>query len=169
VIEAIALDVDAVEEEVFSGSGSNPTERIYKLKREVLEFKRAVAPLVAPMQRLAAEQKGLPLDPRTADYFRDVGDHLVRDAERIAAFDELLTGVLQANFAQLTVRDNQDMRKISGWVAILAVPTMVFGLYGMNFKHMPEYRWEYGYPAVILAVLLICLVLHRSFKRSGWL
>jgi magnesium transporter len=169
VIEAIALEIDKVEEEVFSGTGSNPTERIYKLKREVLEFKRAVAPLVGPMQRLATEQAGLPLDPRTADYFRDVHDHLVRDAERIAAFDELLTGVLQANFAQLTVRDNQDLRKISGWVAIIAVPTMVFGMYGMNFEHMPELEWQYGYPLVLGIVLLICAVLHRSFKRSGWL
>ena len=88
----------------------------------MLEFKRAVVPLVAPMQRLATDQAGLPLDPRTADYFRDVNDHLTRDVERIAAFDELLTGVLQANFAQLTVRDNQDLRKISSWVAIAAVP-----------------------------------------------
>jgi magnesium transporter len=169
VIEAIDLEVDKVEEAVFAGAGANPTERIYKLKREVLEFKRAVAPLVGPMQRLATEQAGLPLDPRTADYFRDVNDHLIRDAERIAAFDELLTGVLQANFAQLTVRDNQDMRRISGWVAIIAVPTMVFGLYGMNFKHMPELEWQYGYPAVIGFVLLVCAVLYRSFKRSGWL
>ena len=169
VIERLALEVDAVEAEVFAGAGSNSTERIYKLKREVLEFKRAVAPLVAPMQRLATDQAGLPLDPRTTDYFRDVNDHLVRDAERIAAFDELLTGVLQANLAQLTVRDNQDLRKISSWVAIAAVPTMIFGLYGMNFEHMPELGWQYGYPAVLLAVLVICVTLHRVFKRSGWL
>ena len=169
VIEAIALEVEQLEADVFSGAGANPTERIYKLKREVLEFKRAVTPLAGPMQRLAADQAGLPLDPRTADYFRDAHDHLVRDAERIAAFDELLTGVLQANFAQLTVRDNQDLRKISSWVAIAAVPTMVFGLYGMNFEHMPELAWQYGYPLVLLVVLAICLALHRSFKRSGWL
>jgi len=169
VIDSFGLEVDEVEAEVFSGSGSNPAERIYKLKREVVEFKHAVAPLVAPMQRLATDQAGLPLDPRTADYFRDVNDHLVRDAERIAAFDELLTGVLQANFAQLTVRDNQDLRKISSWVAIIAVPTMVFGMYGMNFDHMPELRWRFGYPLVLLVVLVICAALHRSFKRSGWL
>jgi magnesium transporter len=169
VIERFALEVDAVEAEVFSGVGANPTERIYKLKREVLEFKRAVAPLVGPMQRLATEQAGLPLDPRTADYFRDVNDHLVRDAERITAFDELLTGILQANFAQLTVRDNQDLRKISSWVAIAAVPTMIFGLYGMNFEHMPELGWRYGYPLVLGVVLAICITLHRVFKRSGWL
>jgi magnesium transporter len=169
VLEAIALEVDKVEADVFSGTGSNPTERIYKLKREVLEFKRAVTPLVGPMQRLASDEAGLPLDPRTADYFRDAHDHLVRDAERIAAFDELLTGVLQANFAQLTARDNRDMRRISGWVAIIAVPTMVFGLYGMNFKHMPELEWQYGYPLVLGFVLVVCAIVYRSFKRSGWL
>jgi magnesium transporter len=169
VIERLALEVDAVEAEVFAGADANPTERIYKLKREVLEFKRAVAPLAAPMERLATDQAGLPLDPRTADYFRDVNDHLVRDVERIEAFSELLTGVLQANFAQLTVRDNQDLRKISSWVAIAAVPTMIFGLYGMNFEHMPELRWQYGYPLILTLVLLICITLHRIFKRSGWL
>ena len=169
VIERLALEVDAVEADVFSGGGANPTERIYKLKREVLEFKRAVAPLVGPMERLAAEQAGLPIDPRTADYFRDVNDHLVRDVERIAAFNELLTGILQANFAQVAVRVNQDLRKISSWVAIIAVPTMVFGMYGMNFEHMPELEWRYGYPLVVGVVLFLCAVLHRSFKRSGWL
>ena len=153
VIERLALEVDAVEAEVFSGTGANPTERIYKLKREVLEFKRAVKPLVEPMQRLATDQAGLPLDPRTADYFRDVNDHLTRDIERIDAFDELLTGVLQANFAQVAVRDNQDLRKISSWVAIAAVPTMIFGLYGMNFEHMPELEWQYGYPLILALVL----------------
>ena len=93
----------------------------------------------------------------------------MRDAERIAGFDELLTNALQANVAQITMRDNQDMRRISAWVAILAVPTMVFGLYGMNFRHMPELRWTYGYPAVIVLVLAVCAVLYRKFKHTGWL
>ena len=149
--------------------GSNPAERIYRLKREVLEFRRAVTPLIGPMQRLSSKQAGLPLDPRTGEYFRDVHDHLLRDAERIAGFDELLTNALQANVAQITMRDNQDMRRISAWVAILAVPTMVFGLYGMNFKHMPELRWTYGYPAVIVLVLAVCALLYRKFKNTGWL
>jgi magnesium transporter len=169
VIDRLALDVDAVEAEVFAGTGANPAERIYKLKREVLEFKHAVAPLVGPLERLSSRQAGLPLDPRTGDYFRDVHDHVVRDAEQIAAFDELLTGVFQANLAQLTMRDNQDVRKISSWVAIIAVPTMVFGLYGMNFRHMPELEWQYGYPLVVLLTLVLCVGLHRIFKRSGWL
>jgi magnesium transporter len=166
VIESFSADVDQIEAEVFSGT--NPTERIYRLKREVLEFRRAVTPLLSPMQRLA-DQRGLPLDPRTSEYFRDVADHVLRDTERIGAFDELLTGVLHANLAQLTNRDNRDMRRISAWVAILAVPTMVFGLYGMNFEHMPELRWEFGYPLVIVVTLAICTYLYWRFKRSGWM
>jgi magnesium transporter len=168
VIDALSQDVDEIETEVFSGQ-SNPAERIYRLKREVLEFKRAVQPLLEPVQRLAARQTGLPLDPRTIDHFRDVSDHLVRDAERVAAFDELLTGVLHANLAQIAVRDNRDMRRISAWVAIIAVPTMVFGLYGMNFRHMPELEWRFGYPLVLLAVAAACALLFRKFRRAGWL
>jgi magnesium transporter len=169
VIDGIAMDVEEVEVDVFSGVGANPAERIYRLKREVLQFRRAASALMGPMQRLSSKQAGLPLDPRTGEYFRDVHDHLVRDVERIAGFDELLTNALQANVAQITMRDNQDMRRISAWVAIIAVPTMVFGLYGMNFKHMPELQWTYGYPAVVGFVLLVCGVLFRTFKRTGWL
>jgi len=169
VIDGITLDIEQVETDVFSGGHVSQAERIYRLKREALEFRRAVTPLIAPMQRLSSKQAGLPLDPRTEEYFRDVHDHLLRDAERIAGFDELLTNALQANVAQITMRDNQDMRRISAWVAIIAVPTMVFGLYGMNFEHMPELKWTYGYPAVVAAVLAICAVLYRKFKDTGWL
>ena len=169
VIEGLATDVEEVEAEVFSGEGANPAERIYRLKREVIELRRAVSPLAGPMQRLADRQTGLPLDPRTGDYFRDVHDHLVRDIDRVAAFDELLAGALQANLAQLSVRDNQDMRRISAWIAIIAVPTMVFGLYGMNFEHMPELGWTFGYPLVLVVTGLICTLLHRRLKRAGWL
>jgi magnesium transporter len=169
VIDGIAADVEEVEVDVFSGSGTNSAERIYRLKREVLGFRRAASALLGPMQRLSSKQAGLPIDPRTGEYFRDVHDHLVRDVERIAGFDELLSNALQANIAQISMRDNQDMRRISAWVAIIAVPTMVFGLYGMNFKHMPELEWTWGYPAVIAFVLIICAVLFRTFKRTGWL
>ena len=169
VIEALATDVEEVEAEVFSNAGENPAERIYRLKREVIELRRAVTPLIGPMQRLADRQTGLPLDPRTGDYFRDVHDHLVRDVDRIAAFDELLAGALQANLAQLSVRDNQDMRRISAWIAIIAVPTMVFGLYGMNFEHMPELTWTYAYPLIVGVTLLICSLLYLRLKRAGWL
>ncbi|MEA2277172.1 MAG: magnesium transporter [Solirubrobacteraceae bacterium] len=169
VIDGIALDIEQVEADVFSEEHESQAERIYRLKREVVGFRRAATQLQAPMQRLASKQTGLPLDPRTGDYFRDVHDHLARDVDRIAGFDELLTGVLQANLAQLTVRDNQDMRRISAWVAILAVPTMIFGLYGMNFRYMPELDFRYGYPLVLAIMAVVCVLLYRRFKRSGWL
>jgi magnesium transporter len=170
VIDGIAVDVEEVEAEVFSGAfTSNAAQRIYRLKREVLGFRRAAGALVGPIQRLSSKQTGLPLDPRTGEYFRDVYDHLIRDVERIAGFDDLLTNALHANIAQITMRDNRDMRRISAWVAIIAVPTMVFGLYGMNFEHMPELGWTYGYPAVVGVVLVICALLYRRFKDAGWL
>lgn len=169
VIEGLEEDIDEIEVEVFSGQYENRAERIYRLKREVVEFRRSVRPLVEPVQRLASPEGGLPVDPRAEPYFRDVLDHLMRDGERIAAYDELLTNVLQANLAQLSMRDNRDMRRISAWVAILAVPTMVFGLYGMNFEHMPELGSEFGYPGVLLFVAVVCGVLAWRLRRAGWL
>ena len=168
-IDGLANDIDEVEAEVFSARARQPGGAHLPPQARGARVPPRGDPALAPMQRLASRQTGLPLDPRTGDYFRDVHDHLVRDSDRIAAFDELLAGVLQANLAQLTVRDNQDMRRISAWIAIIAVPTMVFGMYGMNFEYMPELEWRYGYPAVVVAVLAICAGLHRRFQRAGWL
>ena len=109
------------------------------------------------------------VDPHLTPYFRDVADHATRVGEQIEAFGALLAGVLQANLTQVTVRQNEDMRKISAWVAIIAVPTAVAGIYGMNFEHMPELGWRYGYPAVLLLIAAVCLVLYAKFRRSGWL
>lgn len=168
VVDGLRLDVEQVEDQVFSGGADNPAERIYRLKREVLEFQRAITPLVEPMQQLAAGTAGM-LDPRTGEYFRDVSDHLLRDAEHVQGLSELLTSVLNSNVAQLSIRDNEDMRKISAWLAIIAVPTMVFGIYGMNFETMPELGWDLGYPVVLAVVLAVCGALYGRFKRAGWL
>ena len=168
VLDGLATDIDEIETQVFSSGRGNAAERIYKLKREVLEFKRAVLGLGPPLDRLAHGEVR-PLDQGTGEYFRDVHDHLLRAAEQVQSFDELLNGILNANLAQLTVHDNQDVRKISAWVAIIAVPTMVFGLYGMNFEHMPELKWTFGYPLVLVVTLLICAGLYARFKRAGWL
>ncbi|MCW3015641.1 MAG: corA 2 [Solirubrobacterales bacterium] len=168
VLDGLAVDVDEIEAEVFSGGTGTPAERIYRLKREVLAFKRAIDPLAEPLERLSQGSVG-PLDPRTAEYFSDVLDHLLRDAEQVAGLSELLTNVLNANIAQINTRDNQDMRKISAWLAIISVPTMVVGVYGMNFDAMPELRWEAGFPLVITLVLAVCGALYGRFKRAGWL
>ena len=131
--------------------------RIYQLKREVLEFKRAVSPLLRPMQLLSERPMRL-VDPDIQKYFRDVADHLARVQEQVVGFDELLNSILQANLAQATVAQNEDMRKITSWAAIIAVPTMVCGVYGMNFDHMPELHWKYGYPMVLIGIIgRICL------------
>ncbi len=103
------------------------------------------------------------------DYFRDVDDHLSEVVDRVNGFDELLTTLVSANLARVSVVQNEDMRKISAWVAIAAVPTMLAGIYGMNFDNMPELHWRFGYPLLILVMVGFCTALFRAFKRNGWL
>ena len=174
-IAAIDDDIAEIEAQVFSPDTGDHAQRIYSLKREVLEMRRAVAPLAAPLERLAAG--GVPgTAPELAPYFRDVHDHLLRAAEAIDNQDRLLTDVLQADVARVSVqqsavavRQNEDMRRISAWAAIALVPTAIAGVYGMNFDNMPELHWEYGYYAVLAVIALACASLYRAFKRNGWL
>ncbi|WMD08059.1 magnesium and cobalt transport protein CorA [Streptomyces sp. FXY-T5] len=169
VTDAVQSDIDQVETDVFSETGARTDPgRIYQLKRELLELKRAVVPLSRPLEDLATRPIRA-VDPEIQAYFRDVSDHLLRAKEQIAAFDELLNSILQAHLAQVTVAQNEDMRKITAWAAIVAVPTMVCGVYGMNFDHMPELHWRYGYGMVIGVISVACLALYRGFRRSGWL
>ena len=121
------------------------------------------------MVRTLSERPVRLVHPEIREYFRDVEDHLARVTEQIGSFDELLTTIIQANLAQVTVEQNEDMRRISAWVAIAAVPTAIAGIYGMNFDHMPELRWQFGYPAVLALMAGICLALYRGFKRNHWL
>jgi magnesium transporter len=166
--QGVDVDIQEVERAVFSPEETNPAERIYKLEREVLDFHRAVAPLSEEVDEIA-RGRFEEIPDALHEYFRDVHDHLRRVEGRITGFRELLDGALQANLTQVSVRQNEDMRKISAWVAIIAVPTMVAGIYGMNFDHMPELRWRYGYPAVLLFIAIVCLLLYRRFRRAGWL
>jgi magnesium transporter len=167
-LDGLGTDIEEVENEVFSGGRSNPAERIYRLKREVLEFNRAAAPLVEPMDRLAKGHYEL-VHPEVRAYFRDVNDHLIRVHEQLESYRDLLTSVLQANLAQITVRQNDDVRRISAIVAIFAVPTAIAGIYGMNFEHMPELTWTFGYPLVLGVMVILCALLYRFFRRAGWL
>jgi magnesium transporter len=166
--EGVDYDIQEVEAEVFTTERSNPAARIFKLEREVLEFQRAVTGLSPALDRLARGHFDVVPDA-LHPYFRDAHDHLLRVTGRIETFRELLGSALQANLTQVSVRQNEDMRKISAWVAILAVPTMVAGIYGMNFEQMPELRWEYGYPAVLAVIATVCSYLYWRFKRAGWL
>ncbi|MET9319659.1 magnesium/cobalt transporter CorA [Streptomyces sp. NPDC003038] len=169
VTDMVQNDIDAVETAVFSEHGGRgDAGRIYQLKRELLELRRAVAPLSRPLQQLATQP--IPaIPPEIRAYFRDVADHLTRVTEQIGAYDNLLDSILQAHLAQVTVAQNEDMRKITAWAAIIAVPTMVCGVYGMNFDNMPELRWTYGYPATLAVMAVACFVIHRGFRRNGWL
>ncbi|WP_354642206.1 magnesium/cobalt transporter CorA [Kitasatospora camelliae] len=170
VADRLQTDVDEIEYDVFANKGGRGTDvgRVYQLKREVLEFKRAVTPLLRPMQQLSEPLQRL-VDPDIQKYFRDVADHLARVTEQVHGFDELLNSLLQANLAQVSVAQNEDMRKITAWAAIFAVPTMITGVYGMNFDYMPELHHRYGYPMVLGSVILICIGMYRGFRRNGWL
>ncbi len=168
VIAGLDRDIREIEGEVFSHARENPAERIYKLKREVLELHDAVAPLVNPVDRLARGHHELVHEDVRA-YFRDVHDHVLRVLTEVESFRDLLTSVLTANLTQVSVRQNEDVRRISAWAAIIAIPTMIAGIYGMNFAHMPELESRFGYPIVLGVILVACVSLYANFRRIGWL
>ena len=161
-------DIDAVEAHVFSRQAHGRIARIYQLKRELVEFKRAVVPLQRPLAAVV-EGKLAGVPPEVIRYFRDVNDHLVRTVEQVISYDDLLNSILQARLAQVTVDQNHDMRKIASWAAIAAMQTAIAGIYGMNFQNMPETQWKYGYPVVLLFMFGSAIALYRLFRRSGWL
>jgi magnesium transporter len=168
VTAAIEDDIEELEREVFTPRSAPDAERIYGMKREVLELRRAVVPLGAPLRKLT-EGYSVLVPHEVRSYFRDVDDHLATVTERIGAFDELLTTLVNAALAKITMRQNGDMRKITSYAAMISVPTMVAGIYGMNFDSMPELHWTYGYPAVLAVTALACLLLFRVFRRNQWL
>ncbi|MER7793227.1 magnesium/cobalt transporter CorA [Streptomyces sp. NPDC097640] len=170
VADSLRVDLDELETEVFGPSGAvaNTAGRIYAFKRQVLEFRRATGPLADPMARLAGA--GVPfVDEGSRPFFRDVSDHLTRVNEHVEGLDRLLSDILAAHLAQMGVRQNDDMRKISAWAAMAAVPTLIAGVYGMNFKHMPELSRPWGYPAALMLMIVAVFGLYRFFKGRGWL
>jgi magnesium transporter len=172
VIDGLDNDMAEIEDAVFAlerpRKEDDPSQRIFKLKREVLDFYRNTEPLLEPLSRLAAGQ--LPgAHPELGSYFRDVEDHLKREVSAIAHVRDLLSDALDANLAQVTVRQNNDMRTISAWLAIGGFPTVVGAIYGMNFDNMPELGTRFGYYTVIAIMAIICFALWRRFKKIGWL
>jgi len=167
-LDGLEDDVDEVEDQVFSEGRSSPTRRIYTLKREVMEFSRAVHPLVDVMERLARGDVSLQATATVA-LFRDVQDHVLRADERVIGMDGLLSSILDANVAQVTLQQNEDMRKITAYVAILAVCTLIAGVYGMNFENMPELRWDLGYPFALALMGGVSTYMYRAFRRNRWL
>jgi magnesium transporter len=168
VAGAVTDDVDELETSVFSPDRTDDIGRLYQLKRELMQLRKAVGPLELPLQKLAERQIEVVPDAMRS-YFRDVQDHAIRVRDQVSGLDELLSSILQASLARSTMADNQDMRKISAYAGIIAVPTAIAGIYGMNFDFMPELRWKYGYFMVLLVIATICVLLYRGFKRNGWL
>ncbi|ASY19192.1 magnesium transporter [Candidatus Planktophila versatilis] len=164
----LEADVLQVEHKVFGDTRESASQEIYLLKREVIEFRHAIDPLLSPLQQIASiGARNIPAE--LTPFFRDTLDHLSRASDAASGLDALLTSALQAEIAQVQLQQNSDMRKITSYVALASVPTMIAGIYGMNFDTMPELRWEFGYPAVIGSLLVITVVLYRKFKKSGWL
>ena len=168
ITSELEKDVIEVEQSVFSDRTVYNSEKIYFLKRELLEFSHAIYPLLVPLQRLAVDFNDIVPD-ELAPFFRDTLDHLHSAIDIANGLDNLLTSALSADLAHVQVQQNEDMRKITSWVALAATPTMLAGIYGMNFDHMPELRWTFGYPLALGVMALVTGTLYYKFKKSGWL
>ncbi len=167
VVEGLENDIDEIEVEVFGG---NPgvSRRIYELSREVIQFHQATQPLAGAFGHLTGGDTH-DIDPEVRRSLRDLQDRVLRVTERVEGFRELLANILSVNLAQIGIDQNNQVKKISAWAAILVVPTLITGIYGMNFDYMPELHWLLGYPLSLLLMLSISLILYRAFRRSGWL
>jgi magnesium transporter len=169
IVHELSEELEHTEEQVFSSRPNRETiTQIYQLKRELLEVKRAVSPLIDICNRLMRFDLAL-IPEETRPYFRDIYDHAIRINEMVDNTRELLTSVLEVNFSLISVSQNDVSKKFAGWAAIIGVPTMVAGIYGMNFSFIPELNWHYGYPVVVFVTALLCVFLYQRFKRSGWL
>jgi magnesium transporter len=168
VLDGLDNDISEVEEEVFSEVAHNPVQRIYMLKREVLGMHRAALPLLTPMETLA-DRKVPMLHESVGEYFRNVHDHLLRVKDQIETFNDLLSSVLEANLTRVQVKQNDDMRRMAAYAAIFAASTVIAGIYGMNFDHMPELGWGFGYPFALGLMVAVSGGLVAYFRRKGWL
>ncbi|THU41210.1 magnesium/cobalt transporter CorA [Niastella caeni] len=169
VVQELEVALENIEDKVFKENPSRKTtEQIYQLKKDLLEVKRAVSPLIDICNRLMRFDIKY-ISPETQPYFRDIYDHALRINEMVDNTRELLNTALDANFSLISISQNDTSRKFAGWAAIIAVPTMVAGFYGMNFKFMPELEWAYGYPIVVGLTFIICVTVYYFFRRSGWL
>lgn len=174
-IEQIEAEVDDIEALVFGPSDESHAELTYQIKRTVATLRRILLPLATPLRRIVGgDIADVPDD--MLHYFRDVHDHLLRATEELETQDRLLSDVLQADLAKVGVRQadialrqNEDQRKMSAWAAIGLLPTAVGGIYGMNFRNMPELDWRFSYPAVLALIALGCFLLYRNFRHRGWL
>jgi magnesium transporter len=167
VVDGLANDIDEIEVEVFENK-PDVSKRIYELSREVIRFHQATQPLAGTLESLTQEETS-DIDREVRRYLRDVQDRVLRVTDQAQGFRELLQNILSVNLTLASVNQNDQVKKISAWAAILIVPTLITGIYGMNFDFMPELHWAYGYPVALLLMLTISLILYWGFKRRGWL
>jgi magnesium transporter len=182
VVAGLENDIDEIETEVFSGN-AGVSRRIYELSREVIEFQRAVKPLTGMLDALIEGFEEYGVDPELQRYLRDVQDHAIQVNEQVAGFRDLLENILNVNLTlvglsqneevkaltEASIAQNNEVKKISAWAAILFAPTLVGTVYGMNFDHMPELHWSFGYPLALALMLLVSVSLYLIFKKRGWL
>jgi magnesium transporter len=169
VLERIHTEVEAIEDTVLATTLSQPDiERLYMLRRDLLRLRHAAGPLVEVCNRLEHTQL-MPIDKEMQPHFRDVTDHVRRVSADIDALREVLAFAFEASLMAGQAQQTVTARRLTAWAAILAVPTAIAGIYGMNFEHMPELKWEYGYFLVIGVIVAICVTLYLQFRRNGWL
>ena len=167
VAEGLQTDIDEIEAEVFGGN-VEVSRRIYALSREVIGFRRAVQPLTGVLDHLLGGDV-YDFDPELHRYLRDVQDHALRVTEQVEAFRELISNILSVNLTLVGINQNDEVKKISAWAAILFAPTLIAGIYGMNFEYIPELSWIFGYPFALALMVALAVLLHYIFKRAGWL
>jgi magnesium transporter len=168
VMAGLENDVEEVEVAVFDSAGDDQSRRIYFLRRELAEFYRATHPLLSAFDALESSGR-TGVSAVLREHLRDVEDHLKHIDEEVVTLRELLTSILQASLSVIAVQQNDVVRKISGWAAVIAVPTLIASIYGMNFRHMPELTWRYGYAYGLALMLGVGFALHRLLRRAGWL
>lgn len=169
IVEDFKQTLQQLENDIFQGDFKRGNiKRLYDLKRELITLRLASTPMQDIAQELSHAPDGF-IHNTIRPYFRDIADHCTRLNEAIDALNELLTSAIQVNLSLITVKQNEVVKKLAGWAALLALPTLVTGFYGMNFAHMPELQWEYGYPAMIAVTGLACFRLYRTLRESGWI
>ena len=168
VLGGIAIDQEQIERQVFSGDAA-VAERIYNLSQEIIDMQHTTSSVIEVVQRLNKDfiRSGMPEELRA--YLDDVADHLTRDNTRVTEYRESLSQILSVNATLVAQRQNEDMKKISGWAAIIFAPTLISSIYGMNFDLMPELHWAFGYPMALIAMIGFTVLLYWIFKRSNWM
>jgi magnesium transporter len=168
VLEGLGTDIQEVEDEVFGGNADDVSQRIYELSRELVQFQRATSPLARSLER-GGERNEHDIDPELRSYLRELHDRVLRVVEPTEGFRDMLSDILVVNLTLIGVRQNDQTKKISAWAAILIVPTLITGIYGMNFDFMPELHWTFGYPLALALMVSISVGLYAVFRHVRWL